>query len=309
VSDNDQGQLGRYDHQPASQLGQASHRGRGRSAEPILASPFPHGQNQLEGAVPGLSDQPALSPANRLAGSPAGLLRPTADAGDEARRSAGNPVTHDSVVRSAVLIDADRVFVELLADRLRQERLCSSVQITDSSARALDLAQRQSNQLVISTWLTSDGTALTLADCLKQMGSSSRLLVLDRDVPESGLDHLLQLNVAGVVSKRSPLSTVLDALHRAFRGERAFCPLFQQQLLTNGRAHSPAQEVLSQLSPKHFDVLLQLAMGHSVKDVSIRLGLSVKSIDSIKYRLMKLLSFHDRVELTRFAIREGLIQA
>ncbi|MCH7685179.1 MAG: response regulator transcription factor [Planctomycetes bacterium] len=63
---------------------------------------------------------------------------------------------------------------------------------------------------------------------------------------------------------------------------------------------------LSSLTPRQLEVLRHLAEGHSVKDVAKRMLVSVKSVDNHKYRIMRKLRIRDRVELARFAIREGL---
>ena len=54
-------------------------------------------------------------------------------------------------------------------------------------------------------------------------------------------------------------------------------------------------------------MLRHLAVGLSVKDVSKKMHISVKSVDSHKYRIMQSLHIHDRVDLARLAIREGLV--
>jgi DNA-binding NarL/FixJ family response regulator len=66
---------------------------------------------------------------------------------------------------------------------------------------------------------------------------------------------------------------------------------------------------LAQFTPRQLQLLCQLATGASVKEVARSLHLSPKSVDSHKYRIMQRLGIHDRVELARFAIREGLIEA
>lgn len=66
---------------------------------------------------------------------------------------------------------------------------------------------------------------------------------------------------------------------------------------------------LSSLTNRQLEVLRHLAVGQSVKEVARQMHLSEKSIDSHKYRIMNKLGIHDRVELARFAIREGLVEA
>jgi DNA-binding NarL/FixJ family response regulator len=68
-----------------------------------------------------------------------------------------------------------------------------------------------------------------------------------------------------------------------------------------------SESALSQLTNRQLEVLRHLARGESVKEVAKSLQLSQKSVDSHKYRIMHKLGIHDRVKLTRYAIREGLM--
>jgi DNA-binding NarL/FixJ family response regulator len=56
------------------------------------------------------------------------------------------------------------------------------------------------------------------------------------------------------------------------------------------------------------EVMLHLAKGLSVSEVAVCLGRSPKSVDSHKYRLMRTLGVHDRLELARLALREELVK-
>jgi DNA-binding NarL/FixJ family response regulator len=64
--------------------------------------------------------------------------------------------------------------------------------------------------------------------------------------------------------------------------------------------------MLTSLTSRQIEVLRHLARGKSVKEVARSMHLSEKSIDSHKYRIMHKLGIHDRVELARYSIREGL---
>ena len=64
--------------------------------------------------------------------------------------------------------------------------------------------------------------------------------------------------------------------------------------------------LLECLTNRQQEILRYLALGDSVKEVAKRMRLSNKSIDSHKYRIMQKLEIRDRVELARYAIREGL---
>ena len=54
---------------------------------------------------------------------------------------------------------------------------------------------------------------------------------------------------------------------------------------------------------RQLEILRLLAIGDSVREVAEKLALSPKSVDSHKYRIMKIFEIHNRVHLARFAIR------
>lgn len=61
------------------------------------------------------------------------------------------------------------------------------------------------------------------------------------------------------------------------------------------------------LTNRQIEIITHLADGASSKEIARRLHLSVKSVSSHSYRIMKRLNLHDRVALVRYAIREGLV--
>lgn len=72
-------------------------------------------------------------------------------------------------------------------------------------------------------------------------------------------------------------------------------------------AREPGAPPTVNLSGRQLEILRHLASGLSVKEIAQAMRMSYKSVDSLKYRLMRRLAIRDRVGLTRFAIREGLV--
>lgn len=61
------------------------------------------------------------------------------------------------------------------------------------------------------------------------------------------------------------------------------------------------------MTPREIEVLKLVALGHSVKDCAELLDLAPSTVDNHKARLMKKLGVHKALDLTRLAIREGLV--
>jgi DNA-binding NarL/FixJ family response regulator len=81
------------------------------------------------------------------------------------------------------------------------------------------------------------------------------------------------------------------------------------QMTTDGKLECSASTRLQKLTDRQWDVLLKIAEGRRVADVAKTLEISEKAVESHKYRIMKAIGASDRVDLTRWAIREGLIEA
>jgi two-component system response regulator NreC len=119
----------------------------------------------------------------------------------------------------------------------------------------------------------------------------------------------LDAGASGYVLKDSPPLQLVYAIHAANRGQRYMSP----GVLTGMVRHYMAQsaEVKSgydALSDREREVLALLAEGSSLKDIAVRLDLSVKTVDAHKCNLMRKLDLHDRSELIRYAIRKRLVE-
>ncbi|GEM_PF-4915701 len=74
-----------------------------------------------------------------------------------------------------------------------------------------------------------------------------------------------------------------------------------------GKAHD--QQLLGQLSERERDILGLTASGLSIKEIAHRINRTYATVATHRTRIMEKLGLHDKVALTRFAIRVGLIEA
>ena len=112
------------------------------------------------------------------------------------------------------------------------------------------------------------------------------------------------------------LKTVADrdlvgACRAALRGERflypgAMTPLIQDYL-QRARNDEPLAE--EPLSAREQEVIKLIAEGYSSKQIAAELVISEKTVERHRANILEKLGMHDRVELTRYAIRRGLIEA
>jgi len=125
------------------------------------------------------------------------------------------------------------------------------------------------------------------------------------------LEQSLKVKANGFVVKSEGVAALIKAIHDVMAGRIHFSPKIMNRLVIQGdviRLEDPPKSRLGVLSPRENELLRILAKGLSLKEAAAMLGISYKTADKQKVSLMAKLDIHDRVELARFAIREGLVE-
>jgi DNA-binding NarL/FixJ family response regulator len=142
---------------------------------------------------------------------------------------------------------------------------------------------------------------------LRQDSPASRVLVLTMyDVP-AYLRSALAAGASGYVVKSVADSELLSAIRGVHRGRTVLDPELAASALQNtvGR-RPPGGQAASPLSPREREVLDLIAQGYTNQQIADRFGLSVKTIETHRSRLVEKLGLRSRAELVRYALDSGL---
>ena len=143
-------------------------------------------------------------------------------------------------------------------------------------------------------------------------GLPVRVLVLTVDAEADSLVPVLEAGAVGYVAKGASDGQLVEAIRVVSRGD-PFLPPGSVRLLTESlRTGSPRalqSAPLSLLSGRERDVLALTAEGFSSAEIGERLGLSHKTVDTYRQRLMGKLGLHRRSEVVHFALDHGLLAA
>jgi DNA-binding NarL/FixJ family response regulator len=134
-----------------------------------------------------------------------------------------------------------------------------------------------------------------------------RILILTVLEDRATLRQLLDLGIAGYLLKRSAADELLRAIHAVAAGGTYLDPAIAGKVIGNmgtGASRSSGGPV-PELSERETDVLRLIANGHSNKEISARLSISVKTIETYKARAMEKLGFKTRVDVVRHAASKG----
>lgn len=120
--------------------------------------------------------------------------------------------------------------------------------------------------------------------------------------------QLVAAGVSGFLNKLSGLDELLNVIRVAARGERELTPPpLDPAPMGRSSTFSPSGTV-KLLSAREVEVARLLALGLTVKQVATSLQRSPKTVDAHKSRILSKLRVPDRVGITRWAIREGLVE-
>lgn len=145
---------------------------------------------------------------------------------------------------------------------------------------------------------------------IKKTCPATVILILTVYDDEELVARCLQAGASGYILKDSPPPQLIYAIQTVSKGEQYLSPKALKAVVTQYTLGSaPVRTAYDLLSDREREILTLLADGASLKEVATRLNLSVKTVDTHKYNLMRKLDIHHRTELIRYAIRNKLVEA
>jgi DNA-binding NarL/FixJ family response regulator len=148
-------------------------------------------------------------------------------------------------------------------------------------------------------------TGLQAAAELSRRRPELKLLMLSMHESEQYLYEALKAGASGYVLKTAADRDLVEAVRAAMRGEPFLYPAAVTALIRDylAREETPADP----LSPRELQVLKLIAEAYTSDRIAAELSLSRRTVDRHRENILAKLGMRDRVELTRYAIRRGLV--
>jgi DNA-binding NarL/FixJ family response regulator len=151
-------------------------------------------------------------------------------------------------------------------------------------------------------------TGIQAATELSRQKPEIRLLMLSMYDSEQYLFEALKAGASGYVLKSGADEDIVDACRATMRGESFLYPSAVNTLVRD-YIDRGVEEQPDILTPRELEVLKLIAEAQTSKQIAEELVISVKTVERHRQNILDKLGLRDRVELTRYAIRRGLIQA
>ncbi|NNC92192.1 MAG: response regulator transcription factor [Acidimicrobiia bacterium] len=212
---------------------------------------------------------------------------------------------------SVVLADDHTLVREMLHDRLRREGM-EIAGVASAGDEAVRLAATTHPDVVILDIDMPGISAFEAARLVRAASPATRIVFLSAYVHDGYIDQALVVEASGYLTKSEPPDAIVEAIRKVHRGETSFSPAVLARLVVDSagiRLGSAVQTRYELLTEREREILGYVARGLLQKQIARQAGISVKTVQHHITHTMDKLEIHDRVELARFAIREGLIEA
>lgn len=134
------------------------------------------------------------------------------------------------------------------------------------------------------------------------------VLVLTMHEEEQYVVRAIEAGAMGYITKRSAAEQLLQAIRKVHAGGRSLSESASEALATRMAKGAGARSPLDTLSTREIQVLRGLALGRSNREIAETYNLSIKTVDTYRFRLLKKLDLRNNAELTRFAIRSRIVE-
>jgi DNA-binding NarL/FixJ family response regulator len=179
----------------------------------------------------------------------------------------------------------------------------------EDGAEAVEKALKEDVHLAILDVSMPRMTGIQAVAELHKRKPELRTLILSMHDSEQFLFEALKAGASGYVLKSGADTDIVDACRAAMRGDSYLYPsavttLVRDYVERGGRG----EERFDVLTARELQVLKLIAEAHTSKEIADALFISIKTVDRHRQNILDKLGMRDRVELTRYAIRRGLIQ-
>lgn len=187
---------------------------------------------------------------------------------------------------------------------------------------ALEMVERLKPDAVLMDIAMPRMNGIEATTELKKRHPNLPVLILSMYDSEEYVLPILKAGAAGYVLKRAAAQELVSALKAVVAGQVILHPDVARTVMENlhqglgGGAQAPApaerhepamHPALEQLTDREREVLTLIAQGLTNQQIGEKLFISIKTVQAHRANLMEKLDLHDAVELTKFAIKTGLV--
>ena len=147
-----------------------------------------------------------------------------------------------------------------------------------------------------------------VAEQLKAYYPKLPILILTMHAEEQFVVRAVEAGAMGYLTKRAAPGQLVKAIRKLHAGGRYLSDTAAEALARRLVKGAPGQTLLDSLTNRELQVLQGLALGQTNREIAAAYGISIKTVNTYRDRLLKKLNLRNNTELARFAIQNRLVE-
>ncbi len=203
-----------------------------------------------------------------------------------------------------LLVDDHRILRDALRLALAREEGIEVVAEAGTAAEALDSAAALRPDVVVLDIGLPDLSGLEVAARLRRLPQPPQVVALSAQTDKRFVSEMLRSGAQGYVTKASAAEELVRAVRSVAAGGSYLCPEVADALVCEVRALGGDAP---RLGRREHEVLRLIAGGARSAEIAEKLNISPATVDVHRRNIMRKLDLHSVAELTRYAVREGIV--
>lgn len=216
--------------------------------------------------------------------------------------------------RITVLIAEDHMVVrEGFRKMLELEKDIEVVGEAEDGRQAVSLAKKLRPAVILMDIAMPELNGLEATRQVLKAVPDTKVLILSAHNDDAYVESATSSGAMGFLLKQTSSHVVCEAIRKIQKGSKFFCPAVARRLhQLEGRSRdragmSPPRH--AHLTSREMEVLQLIAEGKANKETAVALGISSKTVEKHREKVMSKLDIHDTAGLTRYAIGAGIIES
>lgn len=212
---------------------------------------------------------------------------------------------------SVVLADDHVLVREMLRELLARAGMVVAG-VAESGDVAVELVAEAQPDVVVMDIDMPGICAFDAARDMHRVSPSTKVIFLSAFVHDCYIAQALGVEASGYLTKSEPPAAIIEAIQNVHRGATSYSAAVRDRIVIDPvgvRLGGGAKSRFESLTDREREVLAYVARGLAQKQIAYLIGVSVKTVQQHIMHIMDKLEIHDRVELARYAIREGCVEA
>ncbi len=173
---------------------------------------------------------------------------------------------------------------------------------------AVTLAREKRPDVAVVDISMPDIDGLEVTAQLKHYCPEIPVVILTMHEEDQYVIRAIEAGAKGYITKQSAPEQLVDAIHKVTAGGRYLTEAAAESLALRVAKGAGQKSFLDALSRRELQVLRRLAMGHTNREIAEAYGISIKTVDTYRLRILKKLNLRNNAEISRFAIQNHLVE-